>query len=192
MKASSHVPPMTFIPVDTSFSDASPIQGRVGCCGLVAKRELGYRTPNTGTRMWRCGPVASVRGNNRLWTPVNMMSLRTPEWSSSPSSSVCRVFSWAGVDRVGPSGRSWPRGCGHWSLERPVRRFLWVDLVTVHEIHIGQVGMGAHRAGYRPPSPPIHCIASGLRSERLTRLFLVATRYFVLLGGSTKLTLVLT
>ena len=83
MKASSHVPPMTLIPVDTSFSDASPIQGRVGCCGLVAKRELGYRTPNTGTRMWRCGPVASVRGNNRSWTPVNMMSLRTPEHSSS-------------------------------------------------------------------------------------------------------------
>ena len=70
---------------------------------------------------------------------------------------------------------------------------------TVYETHVGQVGMGAHRAGYRPPSPPIHHslsilahIASDLQSKRLTRLFLVATRYFVLLGGSTKLTPILT
>ena len=74
-----------------------------------------------------------------------------------------------------------------------------MDLATVHEIHVGQVGMGAHRAGYRPPSPPIHQslsilarIASGLQFKRLTQLFLAAARYFVLLGGSTKLTPVLT
>ena len=82
---------------------------------------------------------------------------------------------------------------------RPVRRSIWVDLPTGHEIYVGKVGMGAHRAGYRPPSPPTHYslsilarIASGLRCKRLTRLLLVATRYFVLLGGSTKLTPVLT